>query len=114
MVTDICKDEIIYTSDDNWDIKHVDIDKAISKYNNSPKRFLYYPWGIFITAYSRAHIWQGILAFGDDYVYSDTDSLKVLNADKYMEFFEYYNDWCRRKCELMCKHMGIDPEDLRP
>lgn len=112
MVTDICKDEIIYT--DTWDVEEVDVDKAIEKYNKSPKRFLFYPWGIFITSYSRAHIWQGILAFGDDYIYSDTDSLKVLNADKHMDFINYYNDWCGRKCDLMCKHMGIDPEDLRP
>lgn len=114
MVTDICKDEVIYTDNDTWDVKPVDIEKAINKYNNSPKRFLFYPWGVFITAYSRAHLWQGIMAFGDSYIYSDTDSLKVLDADNHMNFIEYYNDWCRRKCELMCEHLGIDPEGLRP
>ena len=112
MVTDICKDEIIY--DDTWSVKEVDVEKAINKYNNSPKRFLFYPWGIFITAYSRLHLWQGILAIGDDYIYADTDSLKILNGDKHRDFFECYNAWCGRKCDLMCKHLGIDPEGLRP
>ena len=112
MVTDICKDEIIY--DDTWSVKEVDVEKAINKYNNSPKRFLFYPWGIFITAYSRLHLWQGILAIGDDYIYADTDSLKILNGDKHRDFFESYNAWCGRKCDLMCKHLGIDPEGLRP
>ena len=112
MVTDICKDEIIYN--DTWDIEPADVEKNIKKYNESPKRFLFYPWGVFITAYSRAHIWHGILAFNDDYIYSDTDSLKVINAEKHEDFIEQYNKWCIEKAELMCKTLNIDPEGLRP
>lgn len=112
MVTDICKDEIIYS--DTWGVKTADVEKNIKKYNESPKRFLFYPWGVFITALSRAHLWYGILEFGDDYIYSDTDSLKVINAEKHENFIRKYNNWCIKKADLMCKTLGLDPEDLRP
>ena len=112
MVTDICKDEIIYT--DTWGKEDADIDKCIEKYNNSGKRFLFYPWGIFITSYSRLHLWNAILEFGEDYLYSDTDSIKCINYEKHLPFVEKYNRWCRKKVELMCNTVGLDPNDLNP
>ena len=112
MVTDICKDEIIYT--DTWEKEDADIDKCIEKYNNSGKRFLFYPWGIFITSYSRLHLWNAILEFGPDYLYSDTDSIKCINYEKHLPFVEKYNRWCHKKVQIMCKAMNLNPDDLNP
>ena len=90
-VTDICRDEIIYSSDE-WTKQKVDIDHAINKNNESKKRFLYYPWGVWVTAYARFNLFTAIMELGEDYVYSDTDSVKFMNYDKHKNYFESYND----------------------
>lgn len=110
MVTDISKDEIIYN--DSWSTEPADIDKDIEKYNNSPKRFLFYPWGVFCTAYARYNLWTGILEFKDDYVYSDTDSIKCLNMNKHLNYIYRYNHLCEAKLRHMFNHYGLIYEDI--
>lgn len=115
MVTDISKDEIIYT--DTWDIKETDIEKDINKYNSSNKRFLFYPWGIHIVKEATHNLWLGILNFcngSNDYVYSDTDSIKCRHMSDHMEFIKAYNRQCEMKLRLMCKRMDIDYSELEP
>lgn len=90
-VTDICRDEIIY-SPDEWTKQKVDISHAINKNNESKKRFLYYPWGVWVTAYARFNLFTAIMELGEDYVYSDTDSVKFMNYEKHKNYFESYNN----------------------
>ena len=107
-VTAVCRDEITYT--DHWDKEEVNKDKQIEKYNNSRRRFLFYPWGVFITAYARRNLWYGIIEFGEDYIYSDTDSIKCINLKDHMDFVNRYNELCETKLRLMCEHYGLDYE----
>ena len=111
-VTDICRDEITYS--DDWGTEKCDVDSAISKYNKSPKRFLSYAWGVWVTAYARRNLFSGILEFGNDYVYSDTDSVKVLNADIHMEYIKRYNDTITKKLKNACEWHKIDFNMTRP
>ena len=106
--TDISKDLVTYI--DDWDVEKADISENLKKYNNSPKRFLFYPWGIFICALARRNLWSGILEFGNDYVYADTDSIKCMNIDKHLKYITEYNNMCSIKLKLMCKHYKIDYE----
>ena len=69
-VTDVCRDEIIYT-DDAWGVQPCNIEEQINKHNDSVSRFLYYLWGVFITSYNRANLFTAICELGDDYIYSD-------------------------------------------
>ena len=112
MVTDISKDEIIY--DDEWKTKEAEVSNDIERYNKSKKRFLFYPWGVWCTAYARRNLMYGILEFGNDYIYSDTDSLKVKHAERHMNYINSYNKQCEIKLKLMCKYRGIDYDDLQP
>ena len=112
MVTDISKDEIIYNS--TWETKPADILHDLEKYNKSPKRFLFYPWGIHIVKVATFNLWLGILNFGDDYIYSDTDSIKCLNMEKHMDFINAYNRQCETKLRYMCHKMDIDYSELEP
>lgn len=90
-VTDIVR--MIYNYTDDWQVPEIpELDKAISDYNNSKSRFLYYPWGVWVTAYARRNLFSGIVQFGSDYVYSDTDSIKATNADKHMDYINKYNE----------------------
>lgn len=122
MVTDIVKDVNEYS--DEWQsIKIADLpeqqfmekmNEMISDYNESKNRFLYYPWGIFITAYARRNLWTGILAFGLDYVYSDTDSIKCLNYEEHTDYINWYNNDIIHKMENMCDFYKIDKTLLKP
>lgn len=105
-VTDICRNEIIY--DNGWNKFEPDKEKSISSYNKSVKRFLSYAWGVWVTAYARANLFTGIIECGDDYIYSDTDSIKILNADKHKEYFDKYNKMVEYKLNQAANYHGFD------
>ena len=92
--------------------KKLDIESGIEKYNRSRNRTTFYPVGVFCTAYARARLWfGGIIPVGTDYVYSDTDSVKILNAEKHEKHFQEYNNKVIKKLEKACDHHEI-PFDL--
>lgn len=111
-VTDITQDEHTYL--DEWGKTPANIEEQIQKYNESKNRFLFYPWGIFITAYSRRNLWTGIIAMKNDYVYSDTDSIKCLNYEKHQKYITWYNDMTIQKLYAMCDYYNIDRKRLAP
>lgn len=112
-VTDIVRDEIGYENDQFSSTKP-DINEAITKYNEGKRRFLFYPWGVWVTAYSRANLFSGILACGKDYIYSDTDSIKILNPDKHWDYINAYNEEINRKLLKAAEFHGIDPSEFSP
>lgn len=108
MVTDICRPEYLYENN-RWMPEEVpDLEKAINEYNGGYGRFLHYPWGIWVTAAARRNLWTGILEFEHDYCYSDTDSIKVLNAAEHAEYIQRYNARVMEKLHRACDHHGID------
>ena len=111
-VTDIVRDEIIYS--DEWDTEKADVESDIEHYNKSRNRFLFYPWGVWVTAYARRNLWDGILAFGDDYIYSDTDSIKCLNIEKHFDYINEYNNTVKRKLQIAANYHKIDFELFQP
>lgn len=113
MVTNIIRDEIIYDKDE-WKSEPVSIADKLEIYNNSKKRFLSFPWGVWVTAYARKALFTGIKATADDYIYADTDSLKLTNNDKYKAYFEQYNNDILKKIEKAAEHHGLDPELFMP
>lgn len=111
-VTDIVKDEVIY--DGEWGTEPVTIDEKIEEYNTSRNRFLFYAWGVWVTAYARRNLWTGILNIGDDYIYSDTDSIKMVNYKSHTKFIESYNKKITNDLEKMIKELKLDIELLKP
>lgn len=111
-VTDIVKDNAVYG--ESWEVEKVDIEAEIESYNTSKNRFLYYAWGIWVTAYARRNLWTGIISAGNDYVYSDTDSLKILNYEKHKPYIKWFDAQIIKKMELMCDHYKFDKEMLAP
>lgn len=113
MVTDIIRKSFKYI-DDMYEEQERDRDQLIEKYNSGKRRFLYYPWGVWVTAYARANLFSGILAIGDDYVYSDTDAIKSLNTERHARYFESYNAGILRKIEKSSKHYRIPMDRYSP
>lgn len=112
-VTDICREDITYI-DDEWSTSEPDIEKAIEKNNRALGRFLFYPWGVWVTAYARFNLFTGIVECAHDYVYSDTDSIKMLNGDRHTEYIERYNNNITRKLRIAMKYHGIDDSMICP
>ena len=111
-VTDIVRALILYS--DGWLTEKPDIVKAIDKYNKGKRRFLYYPWGVWVTAYARRNLFDGIKAFGGDYLYSDTDSIKALHGEQHTGYIERYNAEIIEKLKQACKHHGIPESAIMP
>lgn len=84
------------------------------KYNEKNNRFLFYPWGVFVTAYARRNLFTGIKECGSDYVYSDTDSLKIINAENHKNYFKMYDKMVKYKLEKACEYHGIDFKRVEP
>lgn len=115
MVTDIVKELCICDESGEWqDSQKPDLKEAIDKYNNNRQRFLFYPWGIFVTAYARRNLYSGILEFSDDYVYSDTDSIKCRNIEKHINYINRYNDYIISSINHVLDYYNICHDEARP
>ena len=91
-----------------------DIEAAIKTYNEDMKRFLFFPWGVWVTAYARHNLFEAIIALGNDYVYADTDSVKFINHEMHKQFFDDYNDRIIEKIEFVAEKRNIPVEKFMP
>lgn len=104
-VTNPIRDE--YTYLEEWDIKVMgkdEMEDLLYKYNTSKNRFLFYVWGIYVTAYARRNLFTGIYEAKNDYVYSDTDSIKLRNSKDHKEYFDAFNMNVQDKLRKACRH----------
>lgn len=113
MVTDPIRDELMYSDDTFYTIPK-NIAEGIDRYNTNIRRFLFYPWGVWVTAYARANLFSGIIEMGDDYVYSDTDSIKSINTERHEDYFNSYNAQILQKIEIASQYHNLDKSLFAP
>ena len=82
--------------------------EMLDKYNLSNNRFLFYLWGVYVTAFARRNLWTAIYNIKNDYIYSDTDSVKIFNHTKHKNYFDAYNLSIENKLKTACKFHNID------
>lgn len=112
MVTDIVRDEFTYN--DEWAVEDADTASQLAGYNKNFNRFLFYGWGVWVTAHARHNLFSAIYEFGNDYVYSDTDSIKGINFDDHEEYFKKYNEKVFEQLLKMCNHYKIPFSKCQP
>lgn len=112
-VTDIVRDILEYDID-YLQPRKPDLVESIKTYNESKKRFLFYPWGVWVTAYARRNLFSGIMACGEDYIYSDTDSIKILNPESHMDYINWYNQNIMKKIKQASDCLRIDISEYSP
>lgn len=105
MVTAIIRDEFEF--DSSWHKSPPDVASQLDAYNTGYNRFLFYGWGVWVTAHARHSLFKAIYEFDEDYVYADTDSIKGLNFDNHKKFFHDYNQEVRLSLLNMCRHYDI-------
>ena len=113
IVTDINRKEFDYV-DDAFITSAPNLESNIEKYNKSMKRFLYYPWGVWVTAYARANLFSAIIELGDDYIYSDTDSVKFTNYEKHLDYFKNYGEIIMEKISDASTFHRISVDEFSP
>lgn len=111
-VTDIVRDELTYIEE--WGKESPDFEQAINKYNTDNSRFMFFPWGVWVTAYARRNLFTGIFEFKEDYIYSDTDSIKGKNMESHKEYIEKYNVTITKMLEVALDFHGIDKNLIKP
>ena len=114
-VTNPLQDVITYSNSTDWKIEELTDEQKteiLTNYNNSKNRFLFYVWGVFVTAYARRNIFTIIHELHDDYVYSDTDCIKLLNPKKYAILFQNYNKIATYKVNQLCARFNLPNENL--
>ena len=112
-VTDICRTEIDYSSN-TWGKIPPSPEEDIDKYNKRANRFLCYQWGVWCTAYAMRNLFTAIYHLQEDYIYSDTDSVKFINYEKHKQFFIDYNRKVDKKLHIAMNNDGIDYELVHP
>lgn len=117
-VTNPLRDEFTISEDGEiWDVIEAlgtKRQELLDYHNDSNTRFLYYLWGVYCTAYARRNLFTAIAYIGDDYLYSDTDSVKIRNGEKYQDYFNAYNMQVEKKLYIAALHHGLDVEDFAP
>ena len=125
------KDPIIYDQANNMFVQPVDMNdedyenklrqfryestvKQLEEYNDNEKRTNSYVWAPFVTAYARQQLWNNILALGDDYVYSDTDSNKFKQIEKNLEHFDKVNTSIIEELKKVSKERKIPMDKFAP
>ena len=112
-VTSIVHDTVNFNGAE-WTTENGNLDEELKNYNTDKNRFLFYHWGVWCTAYARNNLYTGIKECKDDYIYSDTDSIKIFNADKHKNYFEKYNEWIVQKLEKCLKYHNIPIDYISP
>lgn len=98
-VTNILNTEIEYHDGEYTEKKMTEeeMQQALDKYYKNHRSFLNYSWGVFVTAYARRELEDGLNIAGIDTIYCDTDSVKFIgNHDRE---FEEYNKRLNKECE---------------
>lgn len=67
-----------------------------------------------MTAYARRNLFTAILECGTDYIYADTDSVKIFNYEKHREYFENYNAWIIDRLKRTCDYYGFSYDMIAP
>lgn len=112
-VTSIVHDCVTFDAD-GWKTQPNKLHDELELYNTDKNRFLFYQWGVWCTAYARNNLYTAIRECKADYIYSDTDSVKIMNADKHKSYFEKYNKWIIGKLEKCLNHYSIPLDYMRP
>lgn len=92
LITNTIIERAVYNSfSHKWENSEELTDDEISEKLAAERPFLAYQYGVWVTAWARYVLWELIPKIGFDVVYTDTDSLKILNWGDYLPIIEQYN-----------------------
>lgn len=113
-VTNMIRDEVIYDNESGWIEKKLSNAEIIESLETEKKKsFLSFAYGVWVTAYARNNLLRNLIKLDEYVIYSDTDSLKLLNGYN-KEIITEYNNFVKNKIEYISKLLEIDIEKFAP
>lgn len=98
--------DIGFTKDDP------DFVEAIDGYNEKFNRFLFYPWGVWVTAHARWRLHDAIYNVGPDFRYCDTDSVKFVGDHE--SYFRHANIEAENEMRKLAIRLNMPIEKVVP
>lgn len=97
----------------------IDYIEQIEVYNEKRDRVLYYPWGVYVTAWARHRLYDAIYAVNSRFVYCDTDSVKWrLMGEEFdksrREYFKRVNKEAEESIMAVTAELGLSPDYTMP
>lgn len=89
-VTRIDNPKVIYENQE-YKVEIPSIESTIQEHYKNRNNFLPYQWGVWITAWARKRLRQGMKIAGDVHLYNDTDSVKCIAEKRIDEGFSKLN-----------------------
>ena len=112
MVEKVIRDLFLFDNISGFSKEKADIVASVVEWNEKRNRFLFYPWGVWVTAHARWRLHDAIYHIGEDFRYCDTDSVKFVgNHD---EYFSLVNQTAKTEVETCAKRNGIDIDFMIP
>lgn len=101
-----------YVNGEGFVKDEADFVHQIDAYNEKYNRFLFYPWGVWITAHARYRLHEAIKAVGKDFIYCDTDSVKFIG--EHSDWFANENEKAVRETIECAKRNGFAESYIMP
>lgn len=93
-----------------------EFDEVVKELNKDRMRFLSYSWGVYVTAYARAQLFEMILKLDDAGVkiyYTDTDSVYVDDNPIVMDIMEEENKYVESDMREVIKYLDGKKSELK-
>ena len=114
MVTNPVNDEILFDEELEWTKSTPPMEQALSKVKNSPRTFLCYQWGVWVTAWARYELLKTVHKIDEDVVYCDTDSIKFFNYKKWKPVIDQHNKRIIAGLKKTINYFNLDETLLAP
>ena len=105
-LTRIDRNKITWNKD-GYDEEKTDLAEALKNENEKKNRFNFYVWGIWTLSYSR-ETWPIINELGPEFSYSDTDSIKAINSERFYDLVNEFNVIQWEEIKKVSKARNID------
>lgn len=112
-MTQTIRDEVVFKGN-NWAVEPLTDEAVIDKLDKQSKKWnhlLNFSWGVWVTAWARHSLWEGILANDHKLVYTDTDSIKTEGRPEGLE--ELNAEWLQLMKDV-AKERGLDFNSFCP
>ena len=107
MVTKIIDTKVLYC--DEWNTKKMNNDDFFNQYLKTKRKAILLPqWGVWVTSHARKVLLDMVYLIGNDVVYCDTDSIKMVNYKKHTKEIEMFNKKIENENKKFCLELDLD------